>query len=191
MYADAPDLGGIRDDLESYTGVLQKYGQDIAGGKANWEKLKESGDWLGNAESYIKSAHGSDAKSVYNALKATGDATTLMSMGMKEKYGEAGVNELCSQLGEETRGRYLGFMKIAEEAGMPKFGDYFATIGDGLGDLYSGSIAAYMQAEGMMHLTDASEGIAKSLKDFGGKIEQQLEQLTTTIEKLNDRYGDI
>ena len=172
-------------------GILGKYGQDIAGGKANWEKLKESGDWMDNAEAYIKEAHGKDSKAVYNALKMTGDAMTLMSFGMKEKYGEEGVSEMLGEIAAETREKYGGFKKIAEDAGMPKFGGYFDSIGDSLGSLYSNSLAGYLQAEGMMHLTEASEGIANGLKDFGGKIEKQLEQLTATIEKLADRYGDI
>jgi len=191
MYADAPDTGGIREDLGGYMGILGKYGQDISGGKANWEKLKESGDWMENAEAYIKEAHGKDAKTVYNALKMTGDAMTLMSFGMKQKYGEEGVNEMLGELAAETRERYTGMKKIAEDAGMPKFGGYFDSIGDSLAGLYSNSMAGYLQAEGMMHLTEASEGIANGLKDFGGKIEKQLEQLTATIEKLSDRYGDI
>jgi hypothetical protein len=43
----------------------------------------------------------------------------------------------------------------------------------------------------MMHLTEASEGIARGIKDFSGKVGQQLEQLAATIEKLSERYGDI
>ena len=178
---------GFEYDIGGYIKILEKYGQSLSQGK-NWDKVE---DTLAGAKDYLNTQLGGDAKSAYNALKAVGDIYTVMSLDAKSQYGEEGVEKIQADLAEQTSAKYAEYKQLAEEAGMPKIAQYFEKIGVGLSELYGNSLAAYLQAEGSLKLTENAGKLANQLKDIDKQFTKQLEEMLLAIESISDRYGEL
>ena len=190
--SDAPSDGysGVRDELNSYLSILEKYGQNILQGKTPWDKLEQE-EVFENARLYINSTMGSDAKSVYDALKATNRVDTLMTFGLKQKYGEDAVYAAMTEIAEEIRSTHDDYRQRLEDAGMEKFADYFSKMGDTLSQLYTESPSAYLFSEGLLRVGEQSKALVESIENTGKKFEQELEKLMNLLESLNERYGEL
>ncbi|MDP7492694.1 MAG: hypothetical protein QGG26_06965 [Candidatus Undinarchaeales archaeon] len=189
---DAPsyDIGGMKEEIDAYMGVLDKYNQPILQGRPPWDKLEEM-EWHTGAKDYLKELHGNDASTVYNALKNTGDVTTFMSFGLKQKYGSEGVDALMDEYANQTRDAFDKLSGKVRDAGMESFAETFTGIGDGLAKVYEHQPSGYLFAEGLLHISDQAGNIAKSIEQSADKFSGELEKLTNLIDKLNERYGDL
>lgn len=178
----------VREELNSYKGILEKYGQNILQGKTPWEKFEEE-DFLTNAKQYLNEHFGGDAKSMYESLKATNRVETLMSLGLKEKYGDEAVYAAMSEIAEETRVTFDSYRQKIEDIGMPKFAEYFSNLGNTLSKLYEEQPAAYLFADGLLHISEQAKTLSETIENTSKKFEQELEKLESLLETLNERYG--